>query len=158
MKKMRLSNPVFSLFILAMLAFGLSCKKSKGDGGGSDFMKFKMDGAEITWTEGFAEHLDDGSYSANGFSSTASNAKIVTISLYNDGPVELNTEYAYPAKNVRIKYIDENNVHYANVSAVIKLTKETDSYISGTFSGQAKNDFNDTKTITDGSFSLSKVR
>jgi hypothetical protein len=161
MKKFTLPRIAALFLALTIIMTGSSCKKKNTEKSpGGYFMKFKMDGTDITWSQGFAQFSNSSltRYTASGFESDASTSKTLTVYIANDGPIDLGADYTYPAVNVRITYTDEHSTSFNNndLTATMKITEETSVYLKGTFSGTVKDDNGNTKVITDGSFTLGK--
>ena len=148
---------VLTLF-LVITVLATSCKKDAAKNPtGDSHITFKVDGVAQDFT--FSSGIKPGTfliYQAEGSLTSDTSVNYINVSIYNDGPIDLNRSYSTPDWLVEIKYNDAASVKYRNPRdqiSTIKVTEVTSSRMKGTFSGFVKNGAV-TKTITDGVFDV----
>lgn len=155
----------FSKLTVLILFFAISvstssCKKASTNPKGDSHITFKLDGVakDFAFSSGINpnEFLQ---YEVEGSESSDTTVNYLRLSLYNDGPIDLNKDYSTPSWLFQIDYIDDASVNYINPRdqiSTIRITEVTTKRIVGTFSGFVKNG-SDVKTITDGVFDVARA-
>lgn len=151
---------VIAIFVV-ITVLATSCKKETDKKNtGDSSITFKLDGVEQNYTQ--SSGFEPGTfliYKVEGSLTSDTTVNYINVSIYNDGPIDLNKDYSTPGWLFQINFNDAASVSYINPRdqiSTVRFTEVSSTRMKGTFSGVVKNGAV-TKTITEGVFDVAKA-